>query len=174
MREDHCGPAPPPRSLTTEILSRPGRGCPSRTVRLGGRPSQGSNDPTPPHQILQGEGHQLLLQGFHQSHLDGIGVVLRLAIGAQPAGRQGALLGEGEEDSWVGFEGERGRRDLQGNGGTAMEEGPGNQCNNAEAPNLCGLAVLQRGGGEPGCVNSGRTRASQLVQVACRCAHAHS
>lgn len=44
-------------------------------------------------QVLQHKGHQLLLQGFHQCHFDGIGVVLCLAVGADPAGQNRPILG---------------------------------------------------------------------------------
>lgn len=45
------------------------------------------------HQVLQHEGHQLLLQGFHQRRFNGSGVVLRLAVGADPAGQNRPILG---------------------------------------------------------------------------------
>lgn len=45
------------------------------------------------YQVLQHEGHQFLLQGFHQRCLDGIGVVLHLAVGADPAGQHQPVLG---------------------------------------------------------------------------------
>lgn len=45
------------------------------------------------HQVLQSEGHQLLLQYFHQRHLDDRGVVGRLTIGAEPLRQDCPILG---------------------------------------------------------------------------------
>lgn len=36
------------------------------------------------HQILQCEAHQFLLQSFYQRHLDRLGLILRLTVGAEP------------------------------------------------------------------------------------------
>lgn len=46
------------------------------------------------HQVLQSEGHQLLLQHFHQRHLDDRGVVGRLTIGAEPLRQDRPILGK--------------------------------------------------------------------------------
>lgn len=48
--------------------------------------------PTLPHQVLQGVAHQLLLQSFHQGHLDRLRLILCLAVGAEPLRQNWSVL----------------------------------------------------------------------------------
>ena len=53
--------------------------------------------PVFPHQVLQCVAHQFLLQSFHQSHLNGLGLVLRLAVGAEPLRQNRSILRSRDE-----------------------------------------------------------------------------
>lgn len=44
------------------------------------------------HQILQRIAHQFLLQSFYQSHLNRLGVILRLTVGAEPLRQNRTIL----------------------------------------------------------------------------------
>lgn len=46
----------------------------------------------PSHQVLQRVAHQFLLQSFHQSHLNGLCLILRLAVGAEPLRQNWSIL----------------------------------------------------------------------------------
>lgn len=49
------------------------------------------------HQVLQSVAHQFLLQSLHQSHLNGLSLVLRLAVGAEPLRQNRSILRRGDE-----------------------------------------------------------------------------
>uniref|UniRef100_A0A8B9BHX9 P2X purinoceptor n=1 Tax=Anser brachyrhynchus TaxID=132585 RepID=A0A8B9BHX9_9AVES len=76
-----CGtawePNPPPYSPSQ--ITTGWRGMSPRQDPAAGWPSA--------HQVLQHEGHQLLLQGFYQRHFNRVRVILRLTVGAHPAGQ---------------------------------------------------------------------------------------
>lgn len=46
----------------------------------------------PSHQVLQRVAHQFLLQSFHQSNLNGLRLILRLAVGAEPLRQNWTIL----------------------------------------------------------------------------------